>query len=233
VSEGVLIVSALRDDGLREILAVEVSDTESEATYRGSSIPFLKGRGARGRRACALRRPRGVEGGDREALPGGLLATLPGPLLQEPAWDGRPRQAQGSGRGLTSDLRRYEQGASPPDRFECGREVAREGLYAKVAEHIEEYVEECLSCLAFPESQRRRIRTTNGQERLNQEIKRCTRVVRIFPNGGSRACAQGYGFGARALGGMADREALPGYGRPRGPTPRQERPAEGVMLMKR
>ena len=52
----------------------------------------------------------------------------------------------------------------------------------KVSEHIEEHVEECLSCLAFPESHRRRIRTTNGLERLNQEIKQRTRVVRIFPN---------------------------------------------------
>jgi putative transposase len=34
VSQGVLIVSAVRDDGLREILAVEVADTESEATYQ-------------------------------------------------------------------------------------------------------------------------------------------------------------------------------------------------------
>ncbi len=51
-----------------------------------------------------------------------------------------------------------------------------------VAEHIEEHVEECLSCLAFPEAHRRRIRTTNGLERFNQEIKRRTRVVRIFPN---------------------------------------------------
>src|SRR5215218_9600512 len=34
VSQGVLVVSAVRDDGLREILAVEVSDTESEATYQ-------------------------------------------------------------------------------------------------------------------------------------------------------------------------------------------------------
>ena len=52
----------------------------------------------------------------------------------------------------------------------------------RVAEHLEEQGEECLSCLAFPESHRKRIRTTNGQERLNQEIKRRTRVVRIFPN---------------------------------------------------
>jgi transposase-like protein len=33
VSEGVLVVSAVRDDGFREILAVEVADNESEATY--------------------------------------------------------------------------------------------------------------------------------------------------------------------------------------------------------
>ena len=36
----------------------------------------------------------------------------------------------------------------------------------KVAEHIEERLEECLTCLAFPEAHRRRIRTTNGLERL-------------------------------------------------------------------
>jgi len=54
-----------------------------------------------------------------------------------------------------------------------------------VAERLEEHIEECLSCLAFPESHRRRIRTTNGLERLNQEIKRRTRVVRIFPNRGA------------------------------------------------
>jgi putative transposase len=38
--------------------------------------------------------------------------------------------------------------------------------HPKVSEHLEEHVEECLSCLAFPDSQRRRIRTTNGLERL-------------------------------------------------------------------
>jgi putative transposase len=56
----------------------------------------------------------------------------------------------------------------------------------KVAEHLEEHIEECLSCLVFPESHHRRIRTTNGLERLNQEIKRRSRVVRIFPN--ERSC---------------------------------------------
>ena len=34
VSQGVLIVKGVRDDGKREILAVEVADTESEATWQ-------------------------------------------------------------------------------------------------------------------------------------------------------------------------------------------------------
>ncbi|HKZ27999.1 MAG TPA: transposase [Rubrobacteraceae bacterium] len=48
----------------------------------------------------------------------------------------------------------------------------------KVAKHIED----CLSCLAFPQIHRRRVRTTNGPKRLSQEMKRRTRVVRIFLN---------------------------------------------------
>jgi putative transposase len=34
VSQGVLVVSGVRDDGLREILAVEVANAESEAPTR-------------------------------------------------------------------------------------------------------------------------------------------------------------------------------------------------------
>jgi putative transposase len=34
----------------------------------------------------------------------------------------------------------------------------------------------------FPHAQRVRLRTTNGLERINREIKRRTRVASIFPN---------------------------------------------------
>ena len=34
----------------------------------------------------------------------------------------------------------------------------------------------------FPQEHRRKIRTSNAMERLNQEIKRRTRVVRVFSN---------------------------------------------------
>ena len=47
VSQGVLIVAGVREDGRREVLAVEVADTESEATYQ-DLFRSLKGRGLRG-----------------------------------------------------------------------------------------------------------------------------------------------------------------------------------------
>ena len=39
-----------------------------------------------------------------------------------------------------------------------------------------------LAVFAFPESHRRRIRSTNGPERFNPELRRRARMVRIFPN---------------------------------------------------
>ena len=54
--------------------------------------------------------------------------------------------------------------------------------YPDAADLLEEGGEDALTCLNFPEQHRRRIRTTNGLERFNQEIKRRTSVVRIFPN---------------------------------------------------
>jgi putative transposase len=87
---------------------------------------------------------------------------------------------------LASDLRAIFAAPAREQALQIASSVAEKWRKKKgnekVAEHIEEHVEECLACLAFPESHRRRIRTTNGLERLNQEIKRRTRVVRIFPN---------------------------------------------------
>ena len=56
------------------------------------------------------------------------------------------------------------------------------GKYPQVAEQLENNGEDALTCLNFPLEHRRRIRTTNGLERFNQEIKRRTNVIRIFPN---------------------------------------------------
>lgn len=52
----------------------------------------------------------------------------------------------------------------------------------KLALWAEANLPEGLSVLAFPEAHRRLLRTTNGLERVNQEVRRRTRVCRQFPN---------------------------------------------------
>ena len=52
----------------------------------------------------------------------------------------------------------------------------------KLVQFIEDNIEETLVFFAYPKEHRRHIRSTNVLERLNEELKRRTTVVRIFPN---------------------------------------------------
>ncbi len=180
VNQGVLVVSGVRDDGLREILGVEVADTESEATYQELFRSFKR----RGLSGVQL-----VVSDDHEGLKAAIARHFQGASHQRCqvhyarnllGMVGYARRKE-----LASDLRAIFAAPNRKQALTIASSVAekwRKKSNAKVAEHLEEHIEECLSCLAFPESHRRRIRTTNGLERLNQEIKRRTRVVRIFPN---------------------------------------------------
>jgi putative transposase len=179
VSEGVLVVCAVREDGFREILAVEVADVESEATYQ-ELFRALKERGLKGVEL--------VTSDEHKGLKRAIERHFRGASHQRCQFHYAKNLL-----GLVSFGKRKELGASlravfsAPTRelaLRSAQELADRwrGSHPKVAEHIEEHIEECLACLSFPESHRRRIRTTNGLERFNQEIKRRSRVVRIFPN---------------------------------------------------
>ena len=47
---------------------------------------------------------------------------------------------------------------------------------------LEEAFEDARAVMVLPDTYRKRLRTTNMQERLNEEIRRRQRVIRIFPN---------------------------------------------------
>jgi putative transposase len=179
VSQGVLVVSAVRDDGYREILAVEVSDTESEATYQ-ELFRSLKRRGLSGVEL--------VVSDDHEGLKAAVGRHFQGAAHQRCQVHYSRNLLGMVGAKRRKDLAEGLRGVfAAPNRevalgLASGLAERWRGSHPGVAEHLEEHIEECLTCLAFPEGHRRRIRTTNGLERLNQEIKRRTRVVRIFPN---------------------------------------------------
>jgi putative transposase len=179
VSQGVLVVSGVRDDGFREILAVEVADTESEATYH-ELLRSLKRRGLSG---VVL-----VVSDDHEGLKAAVARHFQGAAHQRCQVHYSRNLLGMVGHARRKELSEGLRGVFAAPSREVALRLASEltahwrASHPRVAEHLEEHIEECLTCLAFPESHRRRIRTTNGLERFNQEIKRRTRVVRIFPN---------------------------------------------------
>ena len=152
VSQGVLIVSAVREDGMREILAVEVADTESEATYQ-QLFRSLKRRGLKGVQL--------VVSDDHEGLKSAIERYFQGASWQRCqvhyarnllGMVGRARRKE-----LGADLRAIFAATSRAQALALASEIAqkwRGRSHKKVAEHLEEHIEECLTCLAFPRATR-------------------------------------------------------------------------------
>ena len=179
VSMGILIALGINEDGMREILDVEVADTENATTW-SDLFKRLKKRGLSG---VLL-----VTSDDHE----GIKAAV-GRHFQGAAWprcqfhflrNVLPLATRAQRKVLHSDLRSI---FDSPDVDTAWRRINDvlsnwRDLKCEVADRIEEEIEETCAVLAFPQSHRKRIRTTNALERLNQELRRRTRVARIFPN---------------------------------------------------
>jgi putative transposase len=179
VSQGVLVVKGVREDGLRELLAVEVADTENEVTYE-DLFRRLKDRGLRGVQLVTSDDHRGLVNAIRKHFQGVSWQRCQVHVARNALGKvGRKHQ-----RAISADVRAIFNAPS----LEWARELKAEIVerwtrtHPHVAEWLETALEDGLACFAFPESHRRRIRSTNGLERFNQELKRRTRVVRIFPN---------------------------------------------------
>lgn len=179
VSQGALIVTGIREDGKREILAVDVADVESEATYY-QLFSSLKARGLRGVELITSDDHRGLRAAINRHFQGvswqRCQVHYSRNLLGMVAKKHRKSLAEG--------LRHVWGAPSLTWAKQAATELADSWRvsHPKVAAHIDEQIESCFACFAFPAEHRLKIRSTNGLERLNQEVKRRTRVVRIFPN---------------------------------------------------
>jgi putative transposase len=179
VSQGVLVASAIRGDGRRELVAVEVADTESEATYQ-ALFRDLKARGLSGVRL--------VTSDDHAGLKAAIARHFQGAGWQRCqvhyARNLLGQVGAGKRKELAGGLRQVFAASTPTQARAACQDLADtwRASHPKVARSLEEESEACFACLAFPLAHQARIRTTNGLERFNQELKRRTRVVRIFPN---------------------------------------------------
>ena len=83
----------------------------------------------------------------------------------------------------------YDRRDLPEARRDLAAWLAKwSGKYSKLTGWVEENIDETLTFYRLPRQHHKHLKSTNMLERLNEEIKRRTHVVRIFPNGESCLC---------------------------------------------
>ena len=179
VSQGVLLVVGISPEGYREILGVWVADSENETSW-SEVFAELSRRGLEGVRYVVSDDHQGLRRALERHFQGALWQRCQVHLIRN-VLNLASRKDRGA---VWEQLRSITEAPTREAAREAlGRAVAvLEKKHPKVARYLEDQGEETLAVYELPSEHRRRMRSTNLLERLNQEIKRRTRVIRIFPN---------------------------------------------------
>jgi transposase-like protein len=178
-SQAVLIAVGIDRDGRRQILAVEMANRESRSAWKDFLVA-LKARGLKGVELVVS---------DDHA---GLVAAI-GEVIPEAAWqrcyvhflrnalDHLPRK---HGDDCLQELRwLYDRRDLAEAKADLAAWLSKwSGRYPRLTTWVEETVERTLTFFCLPRQHHKHLKSTNTLERLNEEIRRRTYVVRIFPN---------------------------------------------------
>ena len=179
VSQAVLVVAGINDDGCREILTWRPADIESEDTW-SEVFRELKQRGVQGVRWIVSDGHEGIRGAVRTQFTGVSWQRCWTHFMRNALAKVGHKHKKGFARELKA-ARAFD------DVGICHAEAERvaerwETDYPRAARQIREQFEDTLAVHALPKEHRRRVYTTNMMERVMREIKRRTHVVGIFPN---------------------------------------------------
>jgi len=178
-SQGILLVVGISKDGYRELLGVWHADSENEQSWTDVFIE-LKERGLKGVEY--------VVSDDHSGLVKAVKRQFQGVIWQRCQVHFSRNVASLVAKKDRKEILAYLHEITGSSSIELARKRIRETVDAletshpKVAEFLDSHGEEILGVYALPDTHRKRMRSTNMLERYNQEIKRRTRVVRIFPN---------------------------------------------------
>ena len=182
VSKAVMIVIGISEDGYREILSIDIGDSENETDW-GDIFKTLKERGLKGVQF--------VVSDDHKGLVRALQRNFQGALWQRCQVHFMRNFISKLGRRNAKLyillLKDVFAATTKEDAITRKNKLLDKLEHEKpeVARWIDEEIESCFSVYNLPESHHRRMRSTNMIERLNQELKRRSRVIRIFPNDAS------------------------------------------------
>jgi transposase-like protein len=178
-SKAALIASGVNAAGIREPLGVAIGDSESYTTWE-ALFARLQKRGLKGVVFVVSDEHAGLVEALRKHFAGATWQRcqvhLQRNLLGHSPMRERKAVAEAAKRVFHA-----------PDMNEARRERDRfVELFAKTAPKaatcLEDAFDDATAVLCLPEKYRKRLRSTNMQERLNEEIRRRERVVRVFPN---------------------------------------------------
>jgi len=179
IPQGVLNVVGVDNEGIREVLGVWCADLESEATW-SSVFRELRDRGLTNVGYVVSDDHRGLVEAIGRHFQGAVWQRCQVHFIRNVLG-----MASKADRGRIVTLLKEITGAqtleSARNRLHEAAKVL-ESSHPRIADHLDTYGEEILAVHALPEHHRKRMRSTNMLERLNEEIKRRTRVIRIFPN---------------------------------------------------
>jgi len=177
-STSALIAVGINEEGYREVLGLDIGDSESEGTWKR-----LRDRGLRGVELITSDSHRGLVKALRRQFQGAAWQRCQTHLMRNVLGQ-TPRHLKAE---MTAWLRRIFRSESQAEARQAFGELAREldGKAEKALQTLETGLEDAIAVLALPAKYRRRLRTTNGARRLIEEIRRRERVIRIFPNSAS------------------------------------------------
>jgi len=178
-SRAVLVAIGVDWEGQRQILGVELANRESRSSWK-EFLLGLKNRGLRGVLFAVSDDHPGLKSAIAEVLTEAFWQRCYVHFLRN-ALDYLPRKADDD---CLTELRWfYERRNVEEARRDLAAWLAKwQTKYPKLCEWVENNIEETFTFYRLPKEHHKHLKSTNVLERLNQELKRRTQVIRIFPN---------------------------------------------------
>jgi len=178
-SHAVLIAIGIDWEGRRQILGVELANRETSSSWK-EFLLSLKERGLRGVELTVSDDHAGLRKAIAEVLPETIWQRCYVHFLRN-CLDHLPRKGDDD---CLRELRwLYDRRNLAEARKDLAAWLGRwQAKYPRLCTWVEDSIEETLSFYRFPLGHHKHVKSTNMLERLNEEIRRRSRVVRIFPN---------------------------------------------------